>query len=42
VGVAHNGKSLIFTALLTDDARKGWIRAIANFQSAVKEKSNDN
>jgi len=42
-GVAHNGKSLVLTALLADDAHKdGWIRAIAEFQSAVKERSNDN
>ena len=42
-GVAHNGRSLILTALLADDARRdGWIRAIAEFQSAVKERSNDN
>ena len=41
--LAHNGKSLLLTALLADDAHKnGWIHAIADFQSAVKERSNDN
>jgi hypothetical protein len=39
-GVAHNGKSLVLTALLADDARKdGWIGAIADFQSAVMKSS---
>jgi hypothetical protein len=42
--VAQDGKHYITAkALLADDARKdGWVRAIADFQSAVKEKSNDN
>lgn len=41
-GVAFNGRSLTVNMLLAEDARKdGWVRAIAEFQSAVARSSHD-